>query len=129
MQPILNGIRGALIAASLTGVTNKIWFLQAPTGTAYPYVVITLVSQIELNQDYGDQADSVWQVSAFHTDGNAAFALQASIRSALHRANLTYTGFANLWTTVEGQIFLMEKDNDTTIYHAGVEVRVMSVKV
>jgi hypothetical protein len=128
MYEVLKGIRAKLTAAALSGVSNKIWLDKAPTGTAYPYIVITNVSSIRPNQDSATLDKELWQVSIFTDDLATAVTLQAAADTALHNATLSITGQTALMCWVVGQFHKTEDDNDKRIYHAGLELRIWANK-
>jgi hypothetical protein len=126
MDEILKGMRAALLAANLSGISQKIFHDLAPTGTAYPYIVISNISSTQINQDSANLSRDVWQVSLFHTDAAALRTLLSGAKTALHRAPLSYSGLENLWTAVQGKFWRTESDNDTPVFHAGLEIRVIT---
>ena len=95
--------------AAATAVTNlvstRIYRSAAPQGAAYPFVIIQLQAGGEDNKISPDSLDITYQVRAEVSTSSAdAGTIDEAIRTALHEAILTVTGWT-MFYAARGQMF------------------------
>lgn len=95
--------------ASTSGVTSlvggtaspRIYEAQAPAGTSMPYVIFYLASGITENDNPSQGINDIYRVEARATSRASADALLSALHDALHRQDLTVSGWTNFYTSVE----------------------------
>ena len=112
-------------AAGVTAlVSTKIYAIQAPAGTALPYVTFEIASGLIGNVVPRDTINYVVRVHAWASTRAAAASLSGAIYTALHETAPAISGWNNYWTVCDGEQRFVENVSGTQIYHFVWDVRI-----
>ncbi len=107
-------------------VSTKIYLIQAPGGTAYPYVIFGFQGGGEEQQSTRlDDMEVVYRVVGLATSNAQAGAIDAAIRGALHTKTLTVTGWTTTAEVRRGAMWqLVENVEGIQVYQQGAMYRI-----
>gem|GEM_PF-6008415 len=91
----------------------------APFGTPFPYIVVQYISGGYDPQTALDTRSELWQVKAVSDNHATAQTIADAIHSALHRHDLTISGWQTLHMLQTESIWQVEPAQTQPIYHAG----------
>lgn len=112
-------------ASILAAVGTRIYRGIAPQNATYPLIVFMQVAGGTISETPVDAADPLYLVSAVSDSSPAAAeTLAGHIQTALHRAELTVSGWTNIWTAVETHLEAVELPGDgAPMWQAGRFIR------
>jgi predicted glycosyltransferase len=123
MQPLKIALRQRLIAAGVNG-GNAIFDSLAPSGQAYPYLIVGYVGGGYESLTSTDQRNEVWLVKAITDQHSQAHELAQAIHAALHQQPLSVAGWQHLWTAQLDHLWRVENSARQQVYHAGGTFRI-----
>jgi hypothetical protein len=84
-------------------VSQRIYNMQAPTGTTLPLVLVYPASNVSPNFTSVQEINAIYriEVRVSGVSPASAIAIQSAIHTALHLQALTVTGWSNFWTACE----------------------------
>lgn len=111
-------------------VGTKIYYEQAPAGTALPYVIFAPAGGGEVNATRRRMIEQVWRVEGVASTKAEATALDSAISSALHEQELMVSGWSN-WVMDREMMYAPPTENDqgVQIWRRGAYYRVKLVKL
>ena len=112
-------------ASILTAVGTRIFRGVAPQMATYPLIVFMQIAGGTISETPVDAADPLYLVSAVSEISPAeAETLAGYIETALHRSELTVSGWTNIWTAVETHLETVQLPGDgRPLWQAGRFVR------
>lgn len=109
---IYTRLQGTAITSRLAGTTS-IYHMQAPEGTALPYVVYNLQGGGDTNDTQNRVKDLVVSIRAY-AKGNSGAAvagsIDAQIDAAFHLVPLTVSGWTDIWLARETDLETVENE-------------------
>lgn len=126
LAAIYTGLRTKMLASSglTTLVSQRIYTWQAPDKAAYPYVTMYHAAGGYMNIVNSDMMNILISIEAWADTAIGADNTYAAIHAALHRADITVTGWSCYWCMEEVPIHAPpELYNNQRIYRAGGSYR------
>jgi len=123
--------------AKLTGdaalsvlVGSKVYYGQAPAGTALPYVIFAPVGGGEENLTPRRMISQVWRVEAVAATKAASVSIDSAISAALHEREITIVGWSN-WSLRRETMYAPPTENaqGVQIWRRGAYYRVRAVSL
>jgi hypothetical protein len=122
---LYNALKANSTLTAALSATTAIYNTMAPQGTSMAYVVFNWAGGGLENINPSDLHNIVYNVRAVADDTAEASTIQGYIKSALHKATLTVSGYTNFYTACEDEIQYAEETSDgQVIHHRGYAVRI-----
>jgi len=126
---VLNDIEAGLhLRLTTTGGTaiwgSKVYAVQAPQGTALPYVLVHYISGGDTNESPSRIVDAQYQVEAWSESQVQAKQMAAYIEAALRDQALTVSGWNHIATTQQGMIATVQNEGQKQYWRRGADYRI-----
>ncbi len=111
---------GTALTSMLAG-TASVYHIRAPDGASFPYVLFDVQGGGPENVNPSDLGNYVYYVRAYTLTGatNASL-IHNQVRALLDKAELTVTGYTNIWTRLETELEIVDETPDRKpVYSAG----------
>lgn len=105
-------------------VGTKVYSIQAPSGTAMPYITFEIASGLIGNVVPRDTINYVVRVHSWGSSRSAAATVHRAVYTAMHETAPAISGWNNYWTVCTAEQRFVENVNGTLIYHFVWDVRV-----
>ncbi len=122
---IYNKLTGNSGLTDLLNSATAIYYLQAPDGATLPYVVFSVIEDAADNQQGSDMRTELIMVRGYANTPALAGSIDIHAGTALHRQQLTVSGYNNFWTVRETGNYTVENEpSGQRIYGAGADYRI-----
>lgn len=114
---------------SLLAGTTAIFYQRAPEGQAYPYIVFSYPSELDMNETPRRRKNDLIFIRAYAQGGNGAAqagSIDDQIDAALHLVPLTVSGWSNIWLAREQGLESVESvPTGQNVFMKGANYRAM----
>ncbi len=128
MIQALNTAIYSKLGGTATTAGTAVFFEHAPDSQPLPYIVFDYVADIEDNNTPTEGINTVISARAYATTPTAAGTIDAKIKTLLHLATLTVTGYTNYWSARENGYSFVENQSGKNVYMAGADYRIRLTK-
>lgn len=105
---------------------TAIYYEIAPDGKALPYVVCSIPSRLDLNDNPNRTQSVLAYIRAYASTPIQANAIDAEVDTLMHGGTLSVTGATNFWCMREDSFSLVEVDDaKRKVYLSGAQYRIM----
>lgn len=123
-QGIFTQLAGGTALITALGGT-AIYHMQAPDNTALPFVVFSWAGGGDVNQTPSSGLEVVEFIRVYHTNAQAAGAIDDLVRARLHQQTLTVTGYTCMWCVREDDYESVEQTTSgVPVYTMGGNYRI-----